>query len=157
MTFRGGSPFSVLCGGSYCRNWISIGQGRHTRPRFADQRVPYANDIAGHQALEGSANVTPYLISSGFRYVNDMEIGDVGSTLQGVRGPGFSQWDLAVSKNFGLGKEGRYLQIRGEFENLFNHMNTANPDNTISNRTFGLITTQVGNARRVLIAGKIYF
>ena len=38
---RGGSPFPVVCGGSYCRNWISIGQGRHTRPRFADQRVPY--------------------------------------------------------------------------------------------------------------------
>jgi hypothetical protein len=156
-TMRGGQPFAILCGGNYCRNWISIGQGRHTRPRFADQRVAYANDIAGHQALEGSAGQTPYLIFSGFRYVKDMEIGDVGSTLQGVRGPGFSQWDFAVSKNFGLGKESRYLQFRGEFENLLNHMNTANPDNTISNRTFGLITGQSGNPRRVLIAAKIYF
>jgi hypothetical protein len=119
--------------------------------------VPYANDISGHQALEGSANLTPYLISSGFRYVKDMEIGDVGSTLQGVRGPGFSQWDFAISKNFSLGKESRYLQFRGEFENLFNHMNTGMPDPTISNRTFGLITSQAGNPRRVLIAAKIYF
>ncbi len=155
--FRGGMPFPILCGGSYCRNWISIGQGRHTRPRFADTRVPYASDISGHQALEGSANQQFYLLSSGFRYVKDMEIGDVGSTLQGVRGPGFSQWDFSVSKNFGLGKESRYLQFRGEFENLFNHMNTANPDNTISNRTFGMVTSQFGNPRRVLIAAKIYF
>jgi len=58
--------------------------GTSHAPRFADQRVPYANDIEGHQALEGSAGYTPYLISSGFRYVKDMEIGDVGSTLQGV-------------------------------------------------------------------------
>ena len=156
-TFRGGQPFAVLCGGSYCRNWISIGQGRHTRPRFADQRVPYANDIEGHQALEGSSGYTPYLISSGFRYVKDMEIGDVGSTLQGVRGPGFSQWDFAVSKNFSLGKEGRYLQFRAEFENLLNHMNTGMPDATISNRTFGMITSQSGSPRRIMIAGKFYF
>jgi len=156
-TLRGGTPFPVVCGGSYCRNWISIGQGRHTRPRFADVRVPYANDISGHQALEGSAGQKYYLIPAGFRYVKDMEIGDVGSTLQGVRGPGFSQWDFAVSKNFGLGKESRYLQFRGEFENLFNHMNTANPDNTMSSRTFGLITGQSGNPRRILIAAKIYF
>lgn len=156
-TFRGGQPFAVVCGGPYCRNWISIGQGRHTRPRFADQRVPYFNDISGHQALEGSAGYTPYLNTSGFRYVRDMEIGDVGSTLQGVRGPGFSQWDFAVSKNFSLGAESRYLQFRFEFENLFNHMNTGMPDPTISNRTFGMITSQAGSPRRIMIAGKIYF
>lgn len=46
---------------------------------------------------------------------------------------------------------------RGEFENLFNHMNTGMPDSTISNSTFGLITGQSGNSRRVLIAAKIYF
>ena len=154
---RGGSPFPVVCGGSYCRNWISIGQGRHTRPRFADQRVPYYNDISGHAALEGSAGQQLYLIPAGFRYVKDMEIGDVGSTLQGVRGPGFSQWDFAVSKNFGLGAESRYLQFRGEFENLFNHMNTRNPDSTMSNRTFGMITGQSGSPRRVMVAVKLYF
>jgi hypothetical protein len=156
-TLRGGTPFAVTCGGSYCRNWISIGQGRHTRPRFADQRVQYANDITGHQALEGSANQQLYLIPAGFRYVKDMEIGDVGSTLQGVRGPGFSQWDFAVSKNFSLGAESRYLQFRAEFENLFNHMNTANPDSTMSNRTFGMITGQSGNPRRIIMAAKLYF
>lgn len=156
-TMRGGQPFPVVCGGSYCRNWISIGQGRHTRPRFADQRVPYANDISGHQALEGSANQQFYVIPSGFRYVKDMEIGDVGSTLQGVRGPGFSQWDFAVSKKFGLGTESRYLQVRGEFENLLNHMNASNPDNVLSSRTFGVITGQNGNSRRILIAAKLYF
>ena len=86
-----------------------------------------------------------------------MEIGDVGSTLQNVRGPGFSQWDFAVSKKFGLGTESRYLQLRGEFENLFNHMNASNPDRVLSSRTFGLITGQNGNSRRILIAAKLYF
>ncbi|HWB99194.1 MAG TPA: carboxypeptidase regulatory-like domain-containing protein [Bryobacteraceae bacterium] len=156
-TFRGGSPFALVCGGSYCRNWISIGQGRHTRPRFTDQRVPYINNLSGHAALEGSANQQYYFNPAAFRYVNDMEIGDVGSTLQGVRGPGFSQWDFAVSKNFGLGSESRYLQFRGEFENIFNHMNADMPDSTLSNRTFGLITKQNGNPRRILIAAKFYF
>ena len=49
------------------------------------------------------------------------------------------------------------MQFRAEFENLLNHMNTGMPDATISNRTFGTITGQAGNPRRIMIAGKFYF
>jgi hypothetical protein len=157
LTLRGGSPFALVCGGAHCRNWIGIGQGRHTRPRFADVRVPYANDVSGHQALEGSANQVLYLRPEGFRVVNDMEIGDVGSTVQGVRGPGFSQFDFSLSKNFSLGAEQRYLQFRFEAENFFNQMNTRNPDNAITGRTFGMVTGQNGSPRRIIIAAKIHF
>jgi hypothetical protein len=35
-------------------------------------------------------------------------------------------------KNFSLGAEQRYLQLRCEAEKLFNHMNAANPVNSLN-------------------------
>jgi hypothetical protein len=156
-TYRGGSPFGIVSGGGQGRNWITIGQGKHTRVRFVSPRVPYNNNVDGHTALEGSAGYTPYLNPSGFRVVQDMEIGDVGSTVQGVRGPGFSQWDLALMKKFSLGAESRYLQIRFEAQNLLNHMNCANPGNGLLDRGFGTITGQSGSPRQAMVAAKLYF
>ena len=157
-TYRGGMPFKLFCGGGLCRNWISIGQGRITRPRFEIPRVPYNNGVSGHQALEGSAGFKHYMAPNAFRVTRDMEIGDVGgSDLQGMRGPGFSQWDFAVMKNVGLGKESRSLQLRFEFQNLFNHMNAGQPQATVPDRDFGMIVTQAGEPRKIMIAAKILF
>jgi hypothetical protein len=71
--------------------------------------------------------------------------------------PGFSQWDFALLKNFGLGAESRYLQFRFEAQNLLNHMNAGKPNNTIPDRAFGMITTQVGSPRVIMIAAKLFF
>ena len=60
-------------------------------------------------------------------------------------------------KNFELGKETRYFQLRFEAQNLFNNMNAGNPDGAIQNATFGMITSQNGNPRQVMVAAKLYF
>ncbi len=155
--FRGGQPFSLICSSGFCRNFITIGQGKLSRPSFAEPRVQYNNGVSGHTALEGSAGFQPYFNPDAFRPVVDVEMGTVGSTLQGMRGPGFSQWDLAMLKNVGLGRESRYLQLRFEAQNLFNHMNAGKPNNAIPNRAFGVINTQEGTPRVVMIAAKLFF
>ncbi|HWB99170.1 MAG TPA: hypothetical protein VG672_20820, partial [Bryobacteraceae bacterium] len=155
--YRGGTPFSIICASGYCRNWITIGEGKLTRPRFVDPRIPYDNGVSGHTALQGASGFQYYFNPDAFRPVQGVEIGDVGSTLQGMRGPGFSQWDFALMKNFGLGKESRYAQIRFEAQNLFNHMNAGPPNNALPNLVFGMITTQNGSPRVVMMAAKIYF
>jgi hypothetical protein len=66
--------------------------------------------------------------------------------------------DLALMKKIPLGTESRYLQLRIESQNAFNHMNAGNPGTDLNNpRYFGVITTQNGTPRRVMIAAKIYF
>jgi hypothetical protein len=76
-----------------------------------------------------------------------------------LRGPHFSNADLAISKAFRLPKEGYRLQLRGEAYNLLNHENFGNPLVTTtttgvsiaSPTTFGEITsTATGTAPRVL-------
>jgi hypothetical protein len=155
--FRGGQPFSLICASGFCRNFITIGQGKLSRPSFAEPRLPYDNKVSGHAALEGSAGFRPYFNPDAFRPVVDVEMGTVGSTLHGMRGPGFSQWDYALLKNVGLGSESRYLQLRFEAQNLLNHMNAAKPNNAIPNRAFGTITAQEGTPRVIMIAAKLFF
>ncbi len=156
-TFRAGRPIVIHCLYPNCFNWYNIGQSRGERPRFTSPGVAYDNQVSGHTALDGSAGYQPYFNTAAFRVTQNMEIGDVPGTLPNMRGPGFSQWDLSLLKNIGLGGEGCYLQLRFEAQNLFNHMNAADPDGTVLARTFGTITGQNGNPRLAMIAARIYF
>ena len=58
-----------------------------------------------------------------------------------IIGPPTHDFDFALLKNFGLGKETRFLQFRSEVFNLFNHPNFDNPNVTTSSPTFGKITS----------------
>ncbi|HEU0142079.1 MAG TPA: TonB-dependent receptor [Bryobacteraceae bacterium] len=155
--YRGGQPFSLVCASGFCRNYITIGQGKLGRPSFTEPRVAYDNNVSAHTALEGSAGFTPYFNPDAFQPTTDMEIGTVGSTLHGMRGSGFSQWDFALLKNISLGMESRYLQLRFEGQNIFNQMNPGKPINSLPSRAFGTITTQEGLPRQIMIAAKFYF
>ncbi|QNI30560.1 carboxypeptidase regulatory-like domain-containing protein [Alloacidobacterium dinghuense] len=85
-------------------------------------------------------------------------------------GPGFNYTNLELAKNFPLGAEGqRYIQLRLESFNAFNHANFSNPDaNFTDGAQFGAVQSVVGastadvNAdpqpgRAVQLAAKFYF
>jgi hypothetical protein len=160
-TIRSGTPITVRTPsntvGGLGSNWYNIGHGRDSQPVMVYPRVPYDNGVSGHTALEGAAGFTPYFNPDSFRVVRDFEIGDAPSTMPNFRGPGFTQWDLSLLKNFRVFSENRTLQLRMEAQNLFNNMNPANPGNAILSRTFGVITGQQGSPRRIMLAAKFYF
>jgi len=60
-------------------------------------------------------------------------------------GPGLTNYNGAVSKNFPRGTEKVHLQFRADFFNLFNHTNFSNPVSSQSNGNFGKITSTVGS------------
>src|SRR5437588_6202504 len=60
-------------------------------------------------------------------------------------GPGLTNYNFAVSKNFPLGTEKVHLQFRADFFNLFNHTNFSNPVASQSSGNFGKITSTVGS------------
>lgn len=160
-TLRSGTPIAVRTPsntvGGPGSQWYNIGHGRDSQPVFVVPRQEYNNGVTGHQALEGSAGFTHYFNPQAFRIVQGYEVGDVPSYLSQMRGPGFSQWDFALMKNIRLFKEAQRLQLRFEAMNILNHMNAGNPDSSIVSRTFGMITSQSGIPRRVMIAAKFQF
>ena len=81
-----------------------------------------------------------------------------------IRGPGQNNWDLAVVKKIPLASEKRFLQLRGEFYNAFNHTQYNSVDTTAQfnpagqqvNARFGQLIA--ANAARVIqIALRVSF
>lgn len=99
-------------------------------------------------------------------------LGTFGNVSRGMlHGPGFNYTDMDLFKDFPIGKADspRYVEIRMEAFNAFNHPNFAFPDTSILDGSafgeiFGVVspTADGGNGdpqpgRAVQLAGKIYF
>jgi len=54
-------------------------------------------------------------------------------------GPGFNNTDFGMTKIFPI-KEGMSFEIRGEFFNIFNHLQFINPSGDVSSASFGNVT-----------------
>jgi hypothetical protein len=94
--------------------------------------------------------------------------GTFGNTTRNfLHGPGFNYTNLSVTKNVPLSADGsRYIQLRLEAFNAFNHANFANPGGTFLSGSFGRVTAVDHSAdpnsdpspgRVVQLAGKFYF
>ena len=123
--------------------------------RFAGQALGLTTN--GHDALVGSPIFNPTQIQTHSHCRKAFQLGNVPSTYGYWFGPGFSQWDAALMKEFGLGSEMRRLQLRFEAQNVFNHMNAGNPATGVTNSGFGQIIAQAGNPRQAMVAAKLYF
>ena len=70
-------------------------------------------------------------------------------------GPGYANVDFSAFKNIAIWHE-HNLQIRGEFFNLFNHVNLGNPTATLSSTKFGMISS-AGSPRILQVAARYSF
>jgi hypothetical protein len=83
-------------------------------------------------------------------------IGTFGSARRGqLRAPGDSNLDYSLFKNFSFG-EGRRLQFRSEFFNVFNHANLGSPNMTVNSPSFGVISS-ASEPRILQFAVKVIF
>jgi hypothetical protein len=83
----------------------------------------------------------------------DAPFGNVGRNA--FRSPGLAQWDLGVSKNFGITERVK-LQFRSEFFNVLNHTNLGIPNQQANSTAFGSITGTFP-ARQVQFGLKLLF
>jgi hypothetical protein len=84
---------------------------------------------------------------------SDAPFGNLGRNA--FRAPGFTQWDLGVTKNFNFTERVR-LQFRSEFFNLLNHTNLGIPNQQANSTAFGSITGTFP-ARQVQFGMKLMF
>jgi len=72
-----------------------------------------------------------------------------------VIGPGYSDFDISMQKNFPITESIR-IQFRTDFLNIFNHPNFAVPNDTCCTGTFGVVSA-TQDARQLQFALKFYF
>ncbi|HEX4030707.1 MAG TPA: carboxypeptidase regulatory-like domain-containing protein [Terracidiphilus sp.] len=153
-TYWSGEPLGIS--GVNAGFWSGLNQGRGMRAVF--NNMNYNNHVSGHTAIYGpNGGTKSYFNTGSFRNPVEQELGNVPALISNLRGPGYSNWDMAALKNIRLWSESSKLQIRAEASNLFNHMDSANPDENIGDGTFGYVTSQLNSPRRMMLAAKITF
>src|SRR5262249_55085706 len=75
-------------------------------------------------------------------------VGSTGmdSAIRPIRGPGLQNWDMSIFKNIPFGEEARYIQLRFEFYNVWNHTNWSFLNVTPTFDAAGNITNLAGTS-----------
>jgi carboxypeptidase family protein/TonB-dependent receptor-like protein len=101
-----------------------------------------------HRTINEWFNTSAFAVAPPFTYGN--------AGRDSLRGPGYWNVDFSVFRNFSI-IERVQLQLRGEFFNVFNHTNFANPSATLGNPNFGVITATSNGPRTIQLALKLNF
>jgi hypothetical protein len=73
-----------------------------------------------------------------------------------LAGPHYFDVDAALTRSFKI-REHQQLSLRFEFFNLGNNVNFSNPDNSLKDSTFGVISSDNGIPRTLQFALKYEF
>jgi hypothetical protein len=123
-------------------------------------KVPGENLYAGPHNYQQWLNPNAFAQPPVATQIGQSDFAALGGAPQQVRGPGFSNLDLSVLKNFALSEVVR-LQFRAEAFNAMNTPQFGQPGslNSFNNPTggFSSITTMRGNPRTLQFALKLFF
>ncbi len=89
----------------------------------------------------------------------DNAVGTLGTAgRNSLTGPGYWNTDVSLQKDTRI-TEGKTLQLRIEFYNVFNHTNFANPSGNVDSGNFGRISAIRANtnSRQIQVAAKFIF
>lgn len=137
LALYGGQPVNVILGFDNA----NIGIGSPQRPNLVGNPVP--TDQTSEVWINKSAFATPAPFT----------FGNSGRDI--VRGPGLTNWDMGLAKNFPI-TEAKRLQFRCDLFNTFNFVNFGQPNTTLSSASFGVITS-ARPARDIQLSLKLTF
>jgi len=142
VQLHSGAPINILSGVDSNLNGTN-----NDRPNLVG--IPYLPTSRSR-----SDKVAAYFSTAAFAKVAaGVPYGNVARNL--LVGPGYANVDLSLFKNITLWHE-HTLQIRGEFFNVFNHVNLNNPTATLSSSLFGRISS-AGSPRIGQVAARYSF
>ena len=164
---RGGSAYGMLSSGTY-ENGLSRAQ---LCPGMTYNDIATKGSVKERLGRTGDPTATRFFNIAAFCPPPTIDLGTgFGDTGVGiVRGPGQANFDFSITKLTPIG-EGKSLQFRTEFFNLFNHAQFAIPVGTqvgglAGNQTiypsnpnlFGVITATSVNPRLIQLALRLQF
>ncbi len=123
--FATGTPFTATADATSCN---CPGNGN------------FADAIAPVQILGGVGPGQPWFSRSSFAVPGPNVFGNAGRNT--IRGPNLTNYDFSLFKTFPI-RERFKLELRGEFYNLSNTPHFSNPDGSVTDGTFGIISSSL--------------
>jgi hypothetical protein len=119
---------------------------------------PRPNRIHPVQQLSGSiaSRVLQYFDTSAFAIPAAFTYGNAPATEPDIRTPGIDNTDLSLLKNFRIVEKVK-AQLRFESFNVFNRVQFGSPGTQVGTTSFGVITAQQNQPRKLQVALKIIF
>ncbi len=182
VTSMSGSPIDIVDGGAGSFYGLSGGNNGLVRPSWATgatnvtatSNIPagyFFNPLAFVRPTVLAGQVIPSSNGTATAGAIGSDFGNVGRNV--LRGPAQSNVDISVIKRFPL-RESMNIELRGEFFNLLNHVNFANPISNLSavaatsidtnsgritgsSGDFGRIISTSNNPRMIQFAVKLNF
>jgi hypothetical protein len=159
VTVATGFPYDISFAGATSKSlWCDAVDDYWTCPDSPNQTAPLAlGDPRARNGSNGNSNwfTSTYGASSTF---TPETLGYFGNVRRNpYHGPGINNTNAIIAKNFALGADRtRFLQIRMESDNVFNHTQFDNPDGSCTDTTFGQIDS-ASAARHTQLAAKFVF
>lgn len=134
---------------------LNVTQPNNNSPLGASVQRPNATGI--NPATSGSTDqrINDWINPAAFSEVPEFSFGDISRFLT-LRGPGLYNWDASLFKSV-LIRERVKAQFRFEALNATNTVEFANPNTTLTNSSFGLITSQVNHPRFLQLGLRVTF
>jgi hypothetical protein len=155
-TFATGFPYDIAYGGFGSSNslYCSIYNSYYACPDVPEQTAALKRVSPRTNLADGN---TGWFDAGSF---TDEPIGSFGNIHRNpYHGPGILNTNVVIGKSIALSADGvRYIQIRMESDNVFNHTQFSNPDGNYTDNgyTFGEISGSAP-ARQTQLGAKIYF
>ena len=147
VTLQSGIPFSI---------YGSNSAFEAVRADLAPGRTLQSAIKGGNVADRLGNNNNPYFDTTAFAVppAGGTDFGTLGRNI--IRGPKQIDTDFSIMKSIRV-TESQRVEFRGEFFNLFNNVNFANPINVVSSANFGQIASTTTGPRVVQFALKYNF
>jgi hypothetical protein len=122
LTLNTGQPFSISAGGDIA----NVGGGSQRAQNIGDPNSGF------NQSIQEWFNTAAFTLPAPYTFGNEGR--------NNLTGPPFKNLDFITYKDF-LFTERFRLQFRAEFFNIFNHPSFGLPDGTVTDSSFGVITS----------------
>jgi trimeric autotransporter adhesin len=134
---------------------LSVTQPNNNSPFGASLQRPNATGIAPATSGSTDQRIYDWINPAAFSEVGEFAFGDTSRFLT-LRGPGLFNWDASLFKGVVI-RERVKAQFRFEAFNATNTVEFANPNTTLTNSSFGLITSQVNHPRFLQLGLRVTF
>jgi hypothetical protein len=134
---------------------LSVTQPNNNSVFGASYQLPNATGVSPKTSGSAGDRINGWLNAAAFSQAPQFTFGNITRFLN-VRGPALFNWDVSVFKAFSI-RERIKAQFRAEALNATNTAYFGNPNTTLTNNQFGVISSQINNPRLIQLGARVTF